>query len=85
MEVKEYKDVIYRGDYGITYFVLNNRILMKHLGNMNKTTKHFIFGDCAYPLTDDMKMEFDNIYNKVKKWQYDRKTSRKIYKRRSWL
>ena len=68
MKVKEYKDGIYRGDYGITYFVLNNRILMKHLGSMYKTTKHFIFGDWAYPLTDDMKMEFDNIYNKVNKW-----------------
>ena len=68
MEVKEYKDGIYRGEYGITYFVLNNRILMKHLGNMHKTTKHFIFGEWVYPLTDDMKMEFDNIYNKVKKW-----------------
>ena len=33
-----------------------------------KTTKHFIFGDWAYPLTDDMEMEFDNIYNKVKQW-----------------
>ena len=31
MEVKEYKDGIYRGDYGITYFVLNEKILMKHL------------------------------------------------------
>ena len=41
---------------------------MKHLGNMHKTTKHFIFGEWVYPLTDDMKMEFDNIYNKVKKW-----------------
>ena len=36
MEVKEYKDGIYRGDYGITYFVLNEKILMKHLGNMYK-------------------------------------------------
>ena len=34
MEVKEYKDGIYRGDYGITYFVLNEKILMKHLGTM---------------------------------------------------
>ena len=68
MKVKEYKDGIYRSDYGITYFVLNNRILLKQFGNMYKTTKHFIFGDWAYPLTDDMKMEFDNIYNKVKRW-----------------
>ena len=68
MEVKYYKDGIYRGDYGITYFVLNEKILMKHLGTMYKTTKHFIYGDWAYPLTDDMKVEFDNIYNKVKQW-----------------
>ena len=34
MKVKYYKDGIYRGDYGITYFVLNNKILMKHFGNM---------------------------------------------------
>jgi hypothetical protein len=68
MEVKEYKDGIYRGDYGITYFVLNEKILMKHLGTMYKTTKHFIFGEWAYPLTDDMEMEFNNIYKKVNKW-----------------
>ena len=52
----DYKDGIYRGDYGITYFVLNEKILMKHLGTMYKTTKHFIFGEWAYPLTDDMEM-----------------------------
>ena len=68
MEVKEYKDGIYRGDYGITYFVLNEKILMKHLGTMYKRTKHFIFGEWAYPLTDDMEMEFNNIYSKVNKW-----------------
>ena len=64
----DYKDGIYRGDYGITYFVLNEKILMKHLGTMYKTTKHFIFGEWAYPLTDDMEMEFNNIYKKVNKW-----------------
>ena len=68
MEVKEYKDRIYRGDYGISYFVLNEKILMKHLGTMYKTTKHFIYGEGAYPLTRDMELEFDNIYNKVKQW-----------------
>ena len=68
MEVKEYKDGIYRGEYGITYFVLNNRILMKHLGNMYKTTKHFVFGERVDPLTNGMKLEFDNIYKKVKQW-----------------
>ena len=41
---------------------------MKHLGTMYKTTKHFIFGEWAYPLTDDMEMEFNNIYKKVKRW-----------------
>jgi len=68
MEVREYKDGIYRGEYGITYFVLNEKILMKHLGIMYKTTKHFIFGEWAHPLTDDMEMEFNNIYKKVNKW-----------------
>jgi hypothetical protein len=68
MKVKYYRDGIYKGDYGISYFVLNEKILMKHLGTMYRTTKHFIFGEWAYPLTDDMKMEFDNIYNKVDKW-----------------
>jgi len=62
------KDGIYRGDNGISYFVLNEKILVKILGNIYKTTKHFVFGEWAYPLTDDMKMEFDNIYSKVKQW-----------------
>ena len=62
------KDGIYRGDNGTSYFVFNEKILVKILGNMYKTTRHFVFGEWAYPLTDDMKMEFDNIYNKVNNW-----------------
>ena len=63
------KDGIYytKANGGTTYFVLNEKILMRHLGTMYKTTKHFIFGEWAYPLTDDMKMEFNNIYKKVNK------------------
>ena len=68
MRVENYKDGIYRGEYGITYFVLNKKILLKHLGTIYKTTKHFIFGEWAYPLTDDMKLEFNDIYKKVNKW-----------------
>ena len=68
MEVKEYKDGIYRGDYGITYFVLNERILMKHLGTIYKTTKHFMFGDYKSPLQDIMVEKFDEVYNNCKNW-----------------
>ena len=62
------KDGIYESD-NARYFVQNGKVLM-HLKGIGwyKTTKHFIFGDWAYPLTDDMKIEFDNIYNKVKRW-----------------
>ena len=62
------KDGIYRGD-NTTYFVLNEKILMKMLGSMYKTTKHFMFGHEYYgPLTDEMKDEFEIVYNKVKQW-----------------
>ena len=38
------KDGIYKSNDAI-YFVLNEKILMKMMGNMYKTTKHFMFGD----------------------------------------
>ena len=64
------KNGIYRGDYGISYFVLNDRILMKHLGQMYTTTKHFMFGEYYGPLTKDMRLKFKEVYNDkiVKKW-----------------
>ena len=64
------KDGIYytRANGGTTYFVLNEKILMRLMGETYKVTKHFIYGDWAYPLTRDMELEFDNIYNKVKQW-----------------
>ena len=62
------KNGIYRGD-NTTYFVLNDKILMKMLGSMYKTTKHFMFGHKYYgPLTSEMKDEFEIVYNKVKQW-----------------
>ena len=62
------KDGIYRANNGISYFVLNEKILIKVLGKMYKTTKMFLFADWAYPLTDEMKDEFEIVYNKVKQW-----------------
>ena len=62
------KDGIYRGDYGITYFVLNEKVLMKHLGKLYKTSRFFLYGEWAYPLTDDIKDNFDFVYEKVKQW-----------------
>ena len=50
------KDGIYRGEQGVTYFILNNKILLRHFNTVYKTTKHFVFGDWAYPLTNEMKV-----------------------------
>ena len=50
------KDGIYKSKSGIDghtvsiYFVHNEKILMKVLGSMYKTTKHFMFGDYKSPL-----------------------------------
>ena len=66
--MNEYKDGIYEGDYGITYFVKDNRILLTHLGQTYRSTKHFVFGNWKYKLRPEMYEEFDDVYNKVKKW-----------------
>ena len=62
------KDGIYKASSGISYFILNEKILIKVLGTMYKTNKMFLFADWKYPLTDGMKEQFDEVYNKVKQW-----------------
>ena len=32
----KYKDGIYEGDYGITYFIKDNKVLLTHLGGDNE-------------------------------------------------
>ena len=66
--MNEYKDGIYEGDYGITYFVKDNKILLTHLGQTYRSTKHFVFGNWKYKLRPEMYEEFDDVYNKVKQW-----------------
>ena len=61
------KDGIYKSNDAV-YFVLNEKILMKMLGNMYKTTKHFNFGDWKEDLNPEMVEQFDEVYNKVKQW-----------------
>jgi len=68
MKKIEHKDGIYRGDYGITYFVLNGRVLLKHLGTIYKASPLFLYGNWAYPLTDEMVKQFDELHKKVKQW-----------------
>ena len=63
-----HKDGIYRGDYAITYFVLNNKVLLKHLGIIYKASPLFLYGNWAYPLTDAMVEQFDELHKKVKQW-----------------
>ena len=61
------KDGIYRSE-NATYFVLNEKILMRLMGEMYKTTKNFMQGDYVTELNQGMISEFDEIYNKVKNW-----------------
>ena len=61
------KDGIYKSNDAV-YFVLNEKILMKILGSMYKTTKHFMFGDWKQELQPEMEEQFDEVYNKVKQW-----------------
>ena len=64
------KDGIYysKANGGTTWFVLNERILMRILGETYKTTKHFVFGEYKTPLQPQMVENFDEVYNNVKQW-----------------
>ena len=64
------KDGIYytKANGGTTYFVLDEKILMKLMGSVYKTTKHFNFGDWQEDLNPEMIEQFDEVYNKVKQW-----------------
>ena len=53
---------------GTTYFVLNDKVLMKLLGTVYKTTKHFVFGEWKQELQPGMAEQFDEVYNNVKQW-----------------
>ena len=63
-----HKDGIYRGDYGITYFVLDGKVLLKHLGIMYKASPLFVYGNWTYPLTDEMQEQFNEVHEKVNQW-----------------
>ena len=53
---------------GTTYFVLNEKVLMKLMGDVYKTTKHFVFGEWKQELQPGMAEQFDEVYNNVKQW-----------------
>ena len=53
---------------GTTYFVLNEKILMRLLGETYKVTKHFVFGEYKSPLQEQMIEHFDEVYNNCKDW-----------------
>mgnify|MGYP003154267798 CR=1 FL=1 len=64
------KDGIYytRANGGTTYFVLNDKILMRLLGETYIVTKHFVFGEYKSPLQDMMIEKFDEAYDNAKHW-----------------
>ena len=61
------KNGIYKSNDAV-YFVLNEKILMRIMGEMYKTTKNFMQGDYVTELNQGMISEFDGVYNKVKSW-----------------
>ena len=64
------KDGIYyaKANGGTTYFVLNEKILMRLMGQTYKCTKHFMFGEYKTPLQPLMIEKFDEVYNDVEQW-----------------
>ena len=64
------KDGIYFSNEngGVTYFVLNEKILMRLMGNTYRITKHFMFGDYQTPLQPQMIKHFDEVYNECETW-----------------
>ena len=65
------KDGIYfsNEDGGITYFILNERIMMRLMGNTYKVTKHFMFGKYKSPLQPMMIEKFDKAYDNCENWK----------------
>ena len=68
------KDGIYKSKSGIDghtvsiCFVHNEKVLMKILGSIYKTTKHFNFGEWQEDLKPGMIEQFDEVYNEAKQW-----------------
>ena len=64
------KDGIYysKANGGTTWFVLDEKILMRMMGETYKTTKHFVFGEYKTPLQPQMIKHFDEVYSNVKQW-----------------
>ena len=64
------KDGIYFSNEngGVTYFVLNEKILMRLMGNTYRITKHFMFGTYKTPLQPQMIENFDEVYNECETW-----------------
>ena len=64
------KDGIYFSNEngGITYFVLNEKILMRLMGQTYRITKHFMFGNYQTPLQPQMIKHFDEVYNECETW-----------------
>ena len=53
---------------GTTYFVLNEKIMMRLLGETYKVTKHFMFGEYKSPLQPLMIEKFDEVYDECENW-----------------
>ena len=61
------KDGIYKSD-NATYYVLNEKILMRLMGEWYKTTENFMQGDYVEELSSGMRGAFSKAYSQVKNW-----------------
>ena len=61
------KNGIYKSD-NATYYVLNEKILMRLMGEWYKTTENFMQGDYVKELSPEIESQFDGVYNQVKNW-----------------
>ena len=64
------KDGIYytKANGGTTYFVLNEKILMRLMGETYRITKHFMFGEYKSPLQPMMIEKFDEAWGNCETW-----------------
>jgi hypothetical protein len=63
-----HKDGVYRGDYGIVYFVHDGKVIMRHLGSYYKTSTNFLFGKWDKELNEGMISTFNDAYESAPKW-----------------
>ena len=61
------KDGIYKSALA-TYYIKDNKILMKMKGKFYKTNENYMQGSFQAPLSEGMERNFNKAYEQVKYW-----------------